>query len=156
MQGDWNAKVGKDVYGNWQGICGPFCNDNTDERRLRPLEFVTFTDLVLTDTFGHHKTSRRWTWHNLNGRHHNQTDYILVRKRFQSRVNSASTRSFPGPDIGSDHDLLMMTFKIRLKRMSKPKHTKLKYDLEKLKDPNVLETSQDVIGGKCTSHHHEQ
>ena len=42
----------------------------------------------------------------------------------------------------------MMTFKIRLKRMSKPKHTKLKYDLEKLKDPNVLETSQDVIGGK--------
>ena len=32
--------------------------------------------------------------------------------------------------------------------MSKPKHTKLKYDLEKLKDPNVLETSKDVIGGK--------
>ena len=32
--------------------------------------------------------------------------------------------------------------------MSKPKHTRLKFDLEKLKDPNVLETFQAMIGGK--------
>ena len=30
MQGDWNAKVGKGVYEYWQGICGPFCNDDTN------------------------------------------------------------------------------------------------------------------------------
>ena len=30
VQGDWNAKVGKDACGNWQGICGPFCNVNTN------------------------------------------------------------------------------------------------------------------------------
>ena len=41
----------------------------------------------------------------------------------------------------------MMTFRLRLKRISKPKHTRLKFDLEKLKDPNVLETFQDMIGG---------
>ena len=29
VQRDWNAKVGRDACGNWQGICGPFCNDNT-------------------------------------------------------------------------------------------------------------------------------
>ena len=23
VQGDWNAKVGRDACGNWQGICGP-------------------------------------------------------------------------------------------------------------------------------------
>ena len=39
----------------------------------------------------------------------------------------------------------MMTFYLRLKRISKPKHTRLKFDLEKLKDPNVFETFQ---GGK--------
>ena len=38
--------------------------------------------------------------------------------------------------------MLMMTFHLRLKRISKPKHTRLKSDLEKLKDPNVLETFQ--------------
>ena len=99
-------------------------------------------------TFCHHKASRRWTWHSPNGQHHSQTDYILVRKRFWSGVNVARTWSFPGADIGSDHDLPMMTFHLRLKRISKPKHRRPKFDLEKLKDPNVLETSQALIGGK--------
>ena len=35
-----------------------------------------------------------------------------------------------------------------LKRISRPKHTRLKFDLEKLKDPNVLETLQAMIGGR--------
>ena len=42
----------------------------------------------------------------------------------------------------------MMTFHVCLKRTSKPKHTRLKFDLEKLKYPNVLETFQAMIGGK--------
>ena len=42
----------------------------------------------------------------------------------------------------------MMTFHLRLKRISKPKNTRLKFDLEKLKDPNVLETFQAMIGVK--------
>ena len=44
--------------------------------------------------------------------------------------------------------MLMMTFRLRLKKISKPKHTRLKFDLEKLKDPNVLETFQAMTGGK--------
>ena len=82
LQGDWNAKVGRDACGNWQGICGPFCNDDTNERGLRLLEFATFNDLVFVNTLGHHKASIRWTWHSPNGQHHNLIDYILVRKRF--------------------------------------------------------------------------
>ena len=107
--GDWNAKVGKDTCGNWHGICGPFSNNDTNERELRLLEFATFNDIVLAKTFRHHKASR-------NGQHHSQIDYILVRKRFRSGLNIARTRSFPGADIGSDHDLLMMTFRLRLKK----------------------------------------
>ena len=44
-----------------------------------------------------------------------------------------------------------MTFHLRLRRISKPKHTRLKFDLENLKNPNVLETFQDMIGGKFAS-----
>ena len=44
--------------------------------------------------------------------------------------------------------MLMMTFYLRLKRISKSNHTRLKFDLEKLKDPNVLETFQTMIGGE--------
>ena len=112
------------------------------------LEFATFNDLVLANTFGHHKASRRWTWHTWhisNGQHHSQIDYVLVRKRFRSGVNSTRTRSFTGADIGSDRDLLMMTFHLRLKGFSKPR---LKFDLKKPKNPIVLETFQAMIGGK--------
>ena len=71
VQGERNAKVGGDACGNWQGICGPFCNDDTNERGLKLLEFATFNDLVLANTFGHHKASRRWTCHSPNEQHHN-------------------------------------------------------------------------------------
>ena len=99
VQRDWNAKVGRDACGNWQGICGPFCNDDTNESGLRLLEFATYNDRVLANAFGHHKAFRRWTWHSPNGQHHNQIDYILARKCFLSGVNSARTRDFPGTDI---------------------------------------------------------
>ena len=103
---------------------------------------------MLANTFGHHKASRRWTWHSPNGQHHSQIDYIPVQKRFRSGVNIARTRNFPGADFGSDHDLQMMTFHLRLKRISKPNHTRFKFDLEQLKHPNVLESFQAMTGGK--------
>ena len=55
---------------------------------------------------------------------------------------------FSGTGIGSDLYLLMMTFHLCLERISTAKHTRLKFDLEKLKDPNVFETYQAMIGGK--------
>ena len=43
----------------------------------------------------------------------------------------------------------MITFRLRLeKKISKPKHTRLKFDFEKLKDPNVLETFKAMKGGR--------
>ena len=41
-------------------------------------------------------------------------DYILVRQRYRSSVKTA--RSYPGADIDSDHNLVMMTVKVRLKK----------------------------------------
>ena len=87
VQGDWNTKVGKDAQADWGEVCGPYCNVEKNERGLRLLEFATFNNLVLTNTLGPHKPSRRWTWHSPDGKHHNQIDYILVKKRFQSGVN---------------------------------------------------------------------
>ena len=114
VQGDWNAKIAEDAYENWIGTCGRYCNTKSNERGLKLLEFDSFNDLMLANTFGPHKASRRATWHSPNGKHHNQIDCIMVRKRFRSSVNIAKTRSFPGADIGSDHELVLMTFKLHL------------------------------------------
>ena len=148
MQGDWNAKVGKEACKNWKYTCSLYSNNETNERVLRLLEFASLNDLKLANTCGPHIASRRWTWHSPNGKHHNQIDYILIKRRFQTSVNIAKTRSFPGADIGSDHDLVMMTFKLHLKKVSKQGHTRIRFDLEKLKDPEVVETFKAMIGWK--------
>ena len=139
---------GKDVQADLGEVCGPYCNVGTNERGLRLLEFATCNNLVLTNTLGPHKPSRRWTWHSPDGKHHNQIDYILVKKRFRSGVNIRRTRSFPGADIGGDHDLVMMTFRVRLKKARKPNQPRLRFGLEKLRDPDVACTFQATIGGK--------
>ena len=113
---------------------------------MRLLEFASLNDLKLANTFGPHKTSRRWTCHSPNGEHHNQIDYIMVKRRFQTSVNIANTRSFPG--AGSDYNLVMMTFKLHLQKFIKQGHTRIKFDLEKLKDPDIAETFKAMIGRK--------
>ena len=76
VQGDWNDEVGKDAQAD--------CNVETNERGLRLLEFATFNNLILTNTLGPYKPSRRWTWHSPDGKHYNQFDNIFVKKRFRS------------------------------------------------------------------------
>ena len=71
-----------------------------------------------------------------------------MKKRFRSGVNIHRTRSVPGADIGSDHDLVMMTFRVCLKKARKPNQPRLRFDPEKLRDPDVACTFQATIGGK--------
>ena len=127
VQDDWNAKIGEGAYENWTGTCGSYCNTKSNERGLWLLEFASYNDLMLANTFGPHKAPRGATWHS-------------------SSVNIAKTRSFPGADIGSDHELVMMTFKLHLKRVKKLGHNRIKFDLKKLKDPEVAEAFHAMIG----------
>ena len=50
VQGDWNAKIGKDEQTDWGEVCGPYCNVETNEKSLGLLEFATFNNLELTNT----------------------------------------------------------------------------------------------------------
>ena len=72
----------------------------------------------------------------------------MVPKRFQSGVNITRTRSFPGADIGSDHNLVLMTFRVRLKKVNKAKFTRPRFNLDKLEDPAIKEDFQARIGGR--------
>ena len=49
--------------------------------------------------------------------HQNQTNYILCRQRWRSSIQSAETRR--GADCGSDHELLIAKFRLKLKKVGK-------------------------------------
>ena len=132
----------------WPKQQGPHCNKLTNDRGLRLIEFASYNDLVIANTLGKHKKTRTMTWHHPNGVNQGQIDYILVPIRFRSSVYTGRTRTFPRPDIGSPHDLVMTCFRVKLKRMPKLQYTRLKFDLDKLKDPLVSEQFEAAIGGR--------
>ena len=55
---------------------------------------------------------------------------------------------FPGVDVGSDHDLVIMNILVRLKKINKSKKIRLKFNLEQLKHPIISKSFQATIGGK--------
>ena len=46
-----------------------------------------------------------------------QTDYILCSQRWRSSIQSTKTR--PGADCGSDHEILIAKFRLKLKKVGK-------------------------------------
>ena len=58
---------------------------------------------------------RLYTWTSPDGQHQNQIDYILCSQRWRSSIQSAKTR--PGADCGSDHELLIAKFRLKLKKV---------------------------------------
>ena len=51
------------------------------------------------------------------GQHLNQTDYILCSQRWRSSIQAAKTR--PGADCGTDHEILIAKFRLKLKKVGK-------------------------------------
>ena len=65
-------------------------------------------------------------WKKANGQHQNQTDYILCSQRWRSSIQSAKIR--PGANCGSDHELLIAKFRLKLKKVEKTTRP-FRYDL---------------------------
>ena len=108
--GDWNAKVGSQET---PGVTGKFGLGVRNEAVKRLIEFCQETALVIANTLFKQHKRRLYTWTSPDGQHRNQIDYILGRQRRRSSIQSTKTR--PGADCGSDHELLIAKFRRKLK-----------------------------------------
>ena len=136
------------TYETWAGTVRRFGIGETNDRGLRLLEFARSHCLTLANTLHPHKLSQTATWHSNNGQIHNQIDFILAPHHFKSSIKKAKMRTFPHTDISSNHDLMMTTFKLKLKAKHCSKNPYIRFDLEKLKDPKVTKVFQAQVGGK--------
>ena len=85
--------------------------------------------MVIANTFFQQHERRLYTWTSPDGQHRNQIDYILCSQRWRSSIESAKTR--PGADYGSDHELLIAKFRLKLKRVGITTRP-LRYDLKQI------------------------
>ena len=85
--------------------------------------------LVITNTLFQQHKRRLYTWTSPDGQHRNWIDYILCSQRWKSSIHSAKTR--PGADCGSDYELLIPKFRLKLKKVGKTTRP-LRYDLNQI------------------------
>ena len=111
---DWNAKVGSQET---PGVTGKFGLGIRNEAGQRLIEFCQENALVIANTLFQQHKRRLYTWTSPDGQHQNQTDFILCSQRWRSSIQSTKTR--PGDDCGSDHELLITKFKLKLKKIGK-------------------------------------
>ena len=114
----------------------------TNDRGWRFLEFAKSHRLALASALHPHKLPKTATWHAPNGQVHNQIDFTRTPHPFKSRIDEVNAKSFPGADIGSDHDLVLTTIKLKLKTKLFTKSPVIRFDLEKFKDPKLRKCSR--------------
>ena len=95
--------------------------------KQRLIEFCQENTLVIANTLFQQHKGRLYTWTSPDGQHRNQIDYILCSQRWRSSIQSTKTRQ--GADCGSDHELLIAKFRLKLKKKVGKTTRPFRYDL---------------------------
>ena len=115
--GDWNAKVGSQEI---PGVTGKFGLGVQNEAGQRLIEFCQENAVVIANTHFQQHKRRLYTWTSPDGRYRNQIDHILcTSQRWRSSIHTVSKNKRPGADCGSDHELLIAKFRLKLKKAGK-------------------------------------
>ena len=99
--------------------------------------------LVIANTVLQQHERRLYTWTSPDGQHRNQIDYILCSQRWRNSIQSAKTRL--GADCGSDHELLIAKFRIKLKKVGKTTRP-VRYDLNQILYAYTVEVRNKLKG----------
>ena len=131
--GDFNAKIGNCKY---QDLVGNYGLGERNQRGDRLLQFCIENNLVVTNTTFKHPKRLLYTWKSPGDVTRNQIDYLLIRKRHRNSIKQCKT--YPGADIGSDHNPLIARMSVKLKRAA-PRSAKVstQIDFGKLSNPEV-------------------
>ena len=124
--GDWNTKVGSQET---PGVTGKLGLGVRNEAGQRLIEFFQENVLVIANTPFQQCKRRLYTWTSPDGQHQNEPDYVLCSQRWRSSIQSAKTRL--GADCGSDHELLIAKFRLKLKKVGKTTKP-FRYDINQI------------------------
>ena len=138
--GDWNAKVGSQET---PGVTGKFGLGVQNEAGQRLIEFCQEKVLVIANSLFQQHKRRLYTWTSPDDQHQNQIDYILCSRWWRSSIQSAKTTL--GADYGSDRELLIAKFRLKLKKVEKTTKP-FRYDLNQIPYDYTVEVKNRFKG----------
>ena len=100
-----------------------------NEAGQKGIEFFQENALVIANTLFQQHKRRLCIWTSPDGQLRNQIDYILCSQRWRGSIQLTKTR--PGADYGSYHELLITKFRLKLKKVRKTTRT-FRYDLNQI------------------------
>ena len=106
-------------------------------------EFCQENTLVIANTHFQQHKRRLYTWTSPDDPYQNQIDYILCSQWWRSSIQLAETRQ--GTDCGSDHELLIAKFRLKLKKVGKTTKP-FRYDLNQLPYDYTVEVTNRFKG----------
>ena len=110
--GEFDTKVGKEnIYNPTTG--NESLHNKTNNKGTKMIQFSISKGLNVRSAMFPHKDIHKETWYSADRRQVNQTDHVLISNRFRSAITDI--RGPRGPDIGSDHNLLKINFKVKLR-----------------------------------------
>ena len=114
-----------------------------NEAGQRLIDFCQENARVIANTLFQQHKRRLYTWTSPNGQYRKQIDYIFCSQRWRSSIQSPKTR--PGVDCGSDYELLIAKFRLKLSKVKKATRP-FRYDLNQIPYDFTLEVRNRFSG----------
>ena len=116
VMGGTNARVG-DNTNIWGEVLGRYGEDICNKNRKRLLQLSSEHNLWISNTWFPHKGIHKYTWECRPKGLRSLIDHFLVSK--ESRKQVTDVKAMRGAEIGSDHYLVLMKIKLKVKRMKR-------------------------------------
>ena len=137
---DWNAKVGSQETPR---VTGKFGLGIQNEAGQMLTAFCQENTLVIANTLFQQHKRRLYTWTSPDGQYWNQINYILCSQRWRSSIQSAKIRL--GVECGSNHQLLIAKFRLKLKKVGETTRS-FRYDLNWIPYDHAVEVTNKFKG----------
>ena len=132
--GDLNAKVGSDNV-NFERVMGTegCAMQNGNGERL--VEWCAFNNMIIGETLFPDRNIHKLTWTSPNGRDQNQIDHLLVNSAWHRSLLDIRVRR--GADASSNHHLMTVKVRLKLRAAGPNEHTTPRCDISRLQDPRT-------------------
>jgi len=134
LMGDLNAKVGADNTGH-EEVMGKEGLGKMNDNGERFTDLCSLNQLVIGGSIFMHKIIHKATWRSPDHVTENQIDHMCINQKF--RRLWSDVRVMRGADVSSDHHLLVMSARMRLKKYSAITNPRKRFNVGLLKNKDI-------------------